>query len=152
MAKKSERKPVSEAHTDTVIYDNHGNEVVRFGFENIDYEEDGSITTVNTAENFEAPDGTIISPADTERPSKETRLQRCDICYLQMRRNPSQQKSRQIPYSHAVTMKRCYTCHRNMCSRHHIKSTLDNRIRCRRCHWFHRIFMPLFFRRIEDES
>ena len=133
MAKENENQPISATYTHTVIYDNHGREIARFGFDKSDQEEDGAIITRNNAENIEGADGTLISPADMSRPSKETRLQRCDICYSKMQRSLFRRNRNRIPYAHKVTMKECNNCHRHLCSRHYRRSPLDNRFRCKTC-------------------
>jgi hypothetical protein len=149
MAKQNEHDPLSEEHIDTVIYDAEGKEVLRFGFTNLDSDENGSMRTHREAENVELADGTVINSVALMR--LQGGLKVCDIC-----RQQSQRRWRtgtpKVFLALAANVITC-SCGKNACRRHWVRSKIDGRLRCRACdrrasrkHFLHRIARVLFYR------
>ena len=144
MAKRPDQPPDSEERTDTVLYNNDGEEILRFGFVKWDSQEGDTEVTQTEAEYVEFGDGTYGSPNMMMQPGRDRLvLQTCDICLEEMRRTLSRKS---VFVSPASRIRRCWSCHRNLCTRHQFLSSTDLHIRCSRCdrrHFWGQAFLAI---------
>jgi hypothetical protein len=132
MAKQQDPLPTSEEYAGSVFYDTEGNEVFRVGTIRRDYDSDIERNeTLN--ENVECGDGTFFNQTLMLRAGADRiLLERCDECDRQARSSIFRHNNTKMVFSPSSTMRRCWSCRANLCSRHYVLSD-DNHIRCERC-------------------
>jgi hypothetical protein len=154
MAKQTNRKLISRERTDTIGFENDGQEAFRFGFESRDYEEGDAMSTEKDAENLVCTDGTVVNASQIINAGKYGILKRCDICQEESQRSLFRRPTPRFNYSLAVNMRTCYSCSKSMCLKHFAVSSIDGRLRCKKCDsrhfwydfWFNKILKRILFK------
>ena len=137
---KQNRKLISRERTDTIGFENDGQEAFRFGFESTDYEEGDAMATEKIAENLVCSDGTVVNASQIINAGQHGILKRCDICQEESERTFFRRRNPRFNFSLAVNMRNCYSCSKSMCRKHFAVSRIDGHLRCKKCNrrhfWF----------------
>jgi hypothetical protein len=111
--------------------DEHG---FRLTLRREEYEENDIEGNKIEANSIEAGDGSTFG---LNQLNQGLILKRCDIC--------SKQKKPIMPFSPSTSVKSCFYCRRNLCSRHHF--IYENHIVCKKCMFIQKYLKPLFFKK-----
>jgi len=154
MAKQNSRKLISEELTNTVGFENDAAEAFRFGFQTRDYEVGDAMVTEKNAENIVCTDGIVVNAAQIINAGRYGILKRCDFCHEESQRHIFRRPRPRFNFSLAVNMRTCYSCSKNMCSKHFAISSIDRHLRCKKCDrrhfwfdfWINKILKRILFK------
>lgn len=144
--------PPVKNHTETVLRDLDGSEILRAGMDDFTMTDaQGMVTTHKSSECLTLVDGTVWNPGMSLRPNDPVNLAVCDLCRKPRRSFWSDDKP-----AHGIFAlkngKWCAGCGRMCCPRHIQVEPSDGNWRCPVCSMRYRragVLHSIFFRRVE---